>query len=100
MLCRPGVKDVTVYFRQDFHTRHLPIPNSYGSTMPLPSTKSIPLHNAATCIAQSLHRSVVTPARELLLHGLAQHWAFNIAVRRRFRCELLVKVRCIPLIEH
>ena len=60
--------------------------------------ESIPLHNTPTRISQSLHRPVVTPPSKLLLHRLAEHRSVYITVRRRFRCELFVKVRRVSLV--
>lgn len=58
------------------------------------------IHNATTCISQTLNRPVVTPPSELLLHSLTQHRAVHIRVRRRLRRELLIEIGCVTLVEH
>lgn len=58
-----------------------PTPNSVSSrTHPRSSrlVKSTAIHNAASCISQALHGTVVTPARKLLLHSLAEHRAIDV----------------------
>jgi hypothetical protein len=58
------------------------------------------LRDAAAGIAETLHRSVVRPAGELLLHRLTEHRAVDVAVCWRLACEFLVEVARVALVEH
>ena len=60
----------------------------------------VALRDTAASIAKTLHRPVVRPASELLLHRLTEHRAVHVAVCRRFAGEFLVKVGRVTLIQH
>ncbi len=66
----------------------------------LPLVESIALDNTATSIAQALHRPVIRPPGELLLHSLTEHRPVYVRVSRRFRSEFLVEVGRVSLIGH
>ena len=57
------------------------------------------LRDTAAGIAETLYRTVIRPASELLLHGLAQHGSLDVAVGGRLAGELLVEVGRVALVE-
>jgi hypothetical protein len=71
-----------------------------SATSRLSLVESVGLRDTAAGIAKTLHRSVVRPAGELLLHRLTEHRAVDVAVCGCLACEFLIEVARVALVEH
>jgi hypothetical protein len=79
---------------------HQSRPLASASSLRLSLVERVALRDTAARIAKTLHRPVVRPSGELLLHRLTEHGAFDVAVCRRLAGEFLVEVGRVALVEH
>jgi hypothetical protein len=55
--------------------------------------------NTAARITQTCNRSIIRPASKLLLHGLREHWSFDVRILGHLRCEFFVEIGSVASID-